>query len=645
MFQLTWKEKARWRRAALSQPLPPPPEDRAVARAAALVWEEHCVECAVPDCYRSCPLYERRADGKCARFDYGIVPNHDVGGASGFGADIQFRRWGKLEAFWPGRPALFSPGRLRWISRYVDGLERMEATARTRLFTGRLAVAVGERLRKTRKRLIRGAWARNDTNSGGGAKHTEADAFVVQFHSFDFGRHRLQLEIDRETNVPKMNPVTFRRGLDVVPGWNRYEIPASELPASPGKIRLWPENDAEIRLVFTHLDLVRFAGSPVSAPKAMAEAEKNRPANKVKCMAWDLDGTLWDGIIGEVGAGGVRPRAAAMDLVRALDERGILQTIASKNDFERAWPKIEDLGLEEMFLCPAIHWGPKSGSLKEQAAELNINVDSFAFIDDSPFERAEVAAALPQVRVYGADEVSTLLARPEFDVPVTEVGRNRRRSYRAEAKRRTVQSGWRDDMDGFLRSCRMIMRIAPPALDQRARCLELLQRSNQFNLSGRRYTAETFDSLLSNPAFACFAFDLRDDFGDYGIVGFAAIQNEPEGPALADFVMSCRVAQKRVEETFLCWYAAEARRRGAKRFAVRMKRTERNGPLRQALGSVRLPGEARVEDGDTVSFVFDLAEETAVPDIIRVEPAQADSSVADGAGHSLSARDFAVADP
>ncbi|MCG8512130.1 MAG: HAD-IIIC family phosphatase [Rhodospirillales bacterium] len=627
MFQLTWNKPALWRHEGPDRP-PPPPEGAAVSMAAALVWEEHCVECAVPDCYQVCPLFDRRSDGKCARFAYGIVPNRGFEGPAGFGADIRFRRWGKLEAYWPGRPALFPLNRLRWMSRLLDGLERLEAMARNRLLPGALAHNLGERLRKVRKRLIRGRFARPDR--GAGKANGEADRFVIQFFSPQPGRYRLQLEIDRETEIPKVNPITYRRGLDVKEGWNRYRIPVSELPEHPGKIRLWPDDDAEIRLVFTHLDWVRFAGDEEQAEKPTA----NHPAAKVKCVAWDLDGTLWDGVIGEVGADGVTPRPEALALVKSLDERGILQTIASKNDFDKAWPKIEDLGLDEVFLYPAIHWGAKSASLREQAGELNINIDTFAFIDDSPFERAEVGAALPRVRVFDAAEVSALLSRPEFDVPVTEVSRSRRASYLAEARRRAVGAGWRDDMDGFLRSCNMVMRIAPPGPDHGPRCLELLQRSNQFNLSGRRYSREQFETLLADPAFECLAFDLRDDFGDYGIVGFAAIENTSRGPVLMDFVMSCRVARKRVEETFLRWYADRAGRHGARSFAVRMKRTERNRPLRDALIAACLSAEPMTERDDILSFAVDISGEASVPDVIAIEAAPSGPEGSEPAGRS-----------
>lgn len=603
MYQLTWSSKGgRNGRIRPDAPAARPPEPR-VSAAAALVWEEHCVECAVPDCYTVCPLYVRRADGKCARFADGIAANPNFQGLYGYGAEVRFRRWGKLEAFWPGQAALYPAARLCRLARRPDRLERLEAAARRLPLPGAGGLRLGEYLRKVRKRMIRRRF-RGMPGDG-----VTPDALVVRFYVPGDAGFRLLLEIDREGPVPKQNPIVFRRGFEAAPGWNDYRIPASDLPAAPGKIRIWPDADAEPEMVFTWLDLVAYEPGD----------RAGQPAAKVKCAAWDLDGTLWDGVIGEDGPDGVTPRPEALELVRELDARGVLQTIASKNDHWRAWPKIESLGLADMFLYPAIHWGPKSASLREIAKELDIGLDSFAFIDDAPFERAEVAAALPQVRVFDAAGLEGLLDRPEFDLPVTGTARLRRQSYLAEARRRTVAAGMDGGIDAFLESCHMMLRIMPPSPEQADRCLELLQRSNQFNLSGRRYGREAFDALLADPATECLAFEVSDDFGDYGLVGFAAVAYAEEGPALIDFVMSCRVARKRVEETFLAWYAARARRRGAGRFRVRMRATGRNGPLRDALLSAPLPRLGLGADGEEEVFLFGLADDIAVPGIIGIE--------------------------
>src|SRR5438105_10164366 len=168
------------------------------------------------------------------------------------------------------------------------------------------------------------------------------------------------------------------------------------------------------------------------APDGAGSAQAAAPADKVKCVAWDLDNTLWEGTLLEDGPDGCRLRPEVRALIERLDERGILQTAVSKNDHDDAWAVVERLGLQDYFLYPAINWGQKSANLKQIAERLNIGIDTFAFVDDSPFERAEVAAALPMVRVYSPEQLAGLLERPELDVPVTEMSRKRRLSYLAE---------------------------------------------------------------------------------------------------------------------------------------------------------------------------------------------------------------------
>src|SRR3990167_1597589 len=208
--------------------------------------------------------------------------------------------------------------------------------------------------------------------------------------------------------------------------------------------------------------------------------------------------------------------------------------------------KYSQIGLQDYFLF-AIHWGPKSESLKEIARRLNINLDTFVLIDDSPFERAEVQSALPQVRVYSVEQIPKLLSYSEFDVPITEMSKTRRASYLAEIKRDRVKESFSGDYESFLRSCQMQLRIFILEEEKHIlRCLELIQRSNQLNLSARRYTEEQFRQLLSDKRVLNIALGCKDKFGDYGIVGFASVAEKDGIPVLQDLVLSCRVAQKRV---------------------------------------------------------------------------------------------------
>ena len=127
---------------------------------------------------------------------------------------------------------------------------------------------------------------------------------------------------------------------------------------------------------------------------------------QIKCVIWDLDNTLWEGVLSEGGAGELRPGVA--ETVRELDRRGIVQSVSSKNDFENARRRLEETGLWNYFLCPQISWNSKSEGIGRILERLNIKEEAAAFVDDSAFERDEVQFVLPKVRVYDAEETENL---------------------------------------------------------------------------------------------------------------------------------------------------------------------------------------------------------------------------------------------
>ncbi len=263
-----------------------------------------------------------------------------------------------------------------------------------------------------------------------------------------------------------------------------------------------------------------------------------------------------------------------------------MQSIVSKNEYEIAWLKIEEAGLQDYFLYPAIHWGPKSESIINIASELNINVDTFAVFDDSEWERNEISSRLPQVRVYDPENIDNLINYDEFKVVETTETKKRRQMYSIEAGRKAISADWGYDFYGFLKSCKMIMKIKEPSPSQFKRCLELLQRTNQFNLSGKEYNDSSLKKLISKPKFNNFCVSLEDRFGDYGVVMFVIIKNDKNSSTIIDFVMSCRVAQKMADITFLQWCLDYAKLSGKNNLKIKLQKTNKNKPLRDLLASL-----------------------------------------------------------
>ena len=596
MFQSEWARPGRWAESEARVPafrsrLPLADVDGVML----LHWQEHCVECAAPQCYSTCRLFVPRADKRCARFAHGIVRNSAGAGGLGGGADIRFRRWAKLEAEVSGR--LVSPHSHQTLER-LDGTAVGTVTAVHPMgrLIDRTRSPFHDVLTKARSGLFRRLGSFCDAY----------DAFVIECFSPESASFRLRLNLHLD------GVSVLRHAVEVPPGQSFFSIPMAlppDLAAKKYLLTVEPEVEHEIRVIFTWLDFVvlrKGASLPASERPATSRQPRGEPSRKVKCVAWDLDNTLWHGILVEDGADRLKLRPEAVDLIHRLDARGIIQTVVSKNNHDDALAVIGAFGLSEYFLYPAINWGQKSANLQQVADRLNINIDTFALIDDSPFERQEVATALPMVRTYPEHPLESLLDRAEFDVPVTSASRQRRLSYLTEVRRECALEVFSGDYLEFLRSCQIRLRIFKPSTPAEVvRCLELIERTNQLNLSGRRYDPEAFDRLLATAGHLCLAMECEDRFGKYGIIGFASIAEDRDEPTLVDFVMSCRVAQKRVEHSVFGWLARRAKQRGQRRLLADLRPTAKNKPLLKVFEDMQFATESG--EGERVLLSLDLA--------------------------------------
>ncbi len=555
-----------------------------------LHWREHCLECAQPDCYKVCPLFVQRRDRRCARFKNGIVPNPLYAGLYPYGAEIRYRRWGVLESTL-GHGTV-TPRR----ARRFNSVDRI--LARSIRFISSLLRHVSPDYRLSRAYgILRERFLGVVTQRRG----EPLDEFVIEVWNLQPDPVRLVIECHQDG--PR-----FRASVLAEPGRTIHRIPVESMniyPYAPrGAVRVYPENDAEAHVVFTWLDFVRYAGAPARRSEPLSAgtgAEPAKPAPKVKCVIWDLDNTVWEGILGEQDPQRVALRPGVHEIMSALDSRGILQSIASKNDRDDAWPVLERLGVSHLFLHPRINWQPKSANIQQIVKELNIGADACAFVDDSAFERGEVASILPEMRIYADTDLAGLLERPQFDVPVTQESRERRLFYVAESERQQVAVSYDGDYESFLRTCHMEARLFSPSEPSHVeRGLELLHRTNQLNLTTHRYNREEFNELLADPEALCVCTSCRDRFGDYGIVGFASLKPSGERLFLVDFVMSCRVAQKKVENAWFRWLIGEARAAGFAKIHARYVKTPRNRVLLNAFLEV---GFTEVEKHDEWSLL------------------------------------------
>ncbi|CAN5823249.1 HAD-IIIC family phosphatase [soil metagenome] len=354
-----------------------------------------------------------------------------------------------------------------------------------------------------------------------------------------------------------------------------------------------------------------------------------------KCVVLDLDNTLWGGIVGEDGPHGIRlgntsPGSEYQELQRylhSLTERGFLLAINSKNNPEDALEVLRAhegmLLREESFSAVRMNWQPKNENMLSIAEELGIGLDSLVFIDDNPKERERMRQLLPQVLTpdLPADPAlyrQTIEALPQLQtLVVTEEDRARRQLYRAKRQREQVRVST-GSLEEYLRSLEIAVEIAPASESTLARVHQLFQRTNQFNLTTRRYAVGELAALAGDPAWRLYVVRARDRFGDHGLVATALAQAEGEGDAwrIGSFLMSCRVIGYGVETALLATIHEEARMAGASALVGEYIETRKNKPASDFYARHGF-SPAEVE-GEVARWRMTLEEEMAAPVWIQV---------------------------
>jgi FkbH-like protein len=360
-----------------------------------------------------------------------------------------------------------------------------------------------------------------------------------------------------------------------------------------------------------------------------------------KVAAVDLDNTLWGGIVGEDGFERLRMGAeypgscyrAVQQALLALRERGIVLAVCSKNNPTDALDVIDrhpDMLLRrEHFAAIYANWEPKSKNLEAVARDLNVGIDAVALIDDNPVERLEAKSALPQLRIIdlpgdparyaGAIADATCFAR----LRTSSEDRLRADYYRQERERKEF-AGTIPSREDFLRSLEQEAQIEPATEIHVARVAQLTQKTNQFNLTTRRYSEAQVRQFIDDPAYQVVVMKLRDRFGDSGLIGVAIVRSHPEPKAdfiVDTFLMSCRVIGRGAETALLAYLVEHARELGKKRITATFHPTAKNEPAKSFLPDHGFRKIADAEDHTT----WELSLETATieaPDYFTVSYSQ-----------------------
>lgn len=322
--------------------------------------------------------------------------------------------------------------------------------------------------------------------------------------------------------------------------------------------RFWYMSKAPFKKAF--LDL--YARELVRVARALKGKAK-------KCLVLDCDNTLWGGVIGEDGLQGIKlgrhsyPGNVFYDFqksVQRLKDRGVLLALCSKNNEQDVWDVLDGhpdcLLKREHISSSRVNWQDKVSNIRELAAELNLGLDSFVFVDDSPVECGLVREMLPEVTVLQVPD--KLYSYPQllqqdglFDtLALSAEDRQRTSMYRDEASRKVQQARF-DTLEEYLASLSLVIAVHRVTDDEAARVAQLTQKTNQFNLTTRRYSESRIAALASDPDWAVFTLCVWDKFGASGLTGVLIARREGDVGVIDSFLLSCRILGRNIEKAFV----------------------------------------------------------------------------------------------
>lgn len=279
---------------------------------------------------------------------------------------------------------------------------------------------------------------------------------------------------------------------------------------------------------------------------------------KIKCVVWDLDNTLWEGVLLEDEH--VTLRQEIVDIIVELDRRGILQSISSKNDHETAQKKLEQFGLWQYFIYPQINWNAKSESVSEIARLINIGIDTLALVDDQIFEREEVMFSHPEVLCIDALRPESILSTermmPKY---ITSDSKKRREMYQNDIKRNEREEKFTGTKEEFLGTLDMVLTVSGAREEDLQRAEELTVRTHQLNSTGTVYSYEQLKKCIESDGHEVLMAQLDDIYGQYGKISLAVIEKDEGIWRLNLLLASCRVMSKGVGNVLMNYIINKAK--------------------------------------------------------------------------------------
>jgi|TARA_Y100000310_G_C20700173_1_gene828982 FkbH-like protein len=332
----------------------------------------------------------------------------------------------------------------------------------------------------------------------------------------------------------------------------------------------------------------------------------------IKLVIWDADNTLWDGTVFYKDKENIKIKEGTKEALKELNKRGIKSTICSKNYYEDVDTTLKKFGIEKYFENPQVGWGLKSDAIKKFASIYNISFNDMLFIDDDPFQRAEVASQIPDISsIELKDPIDILNLKGIRLENATPEDNKRVQLLKEQRSRKQAESQFKGDFKDFLTQCNMVMTVRHIEEKDWKRVCQLLNRTNELNAVSNRYTLEQLKESYEKNKDIILVVELTDKFGDYGLIAESIIKKEDYGWFIKDLTVSCRTMGRGIGSALVIVILKYAKQKGIKKIRGMLVKTESNwriGPLYEKRDFDKIS-----VDGNKTLYEFDL-EKKKIPD-------------------------------
>lgn len=335
-------------------------------------------------------------------------------------------------------------------------------------------------------------------------------------------------------------------------------------------------------------------------------ATKNKTHQKIKLVVWDADNTLWDGSVYYTDKKAVQIKPGTQAALKELDKRGIINTLCSKNEYKDVEAMLKKLNIDHYFKKPQVGWGLKSEAIKKLHKLFRTPYEQMIFIDDDPFQKAEVNSQIPDLKTISlSDPIDILNVKGIKPEKQTDEDRQRVRILKQQRDREQAEKNFGGNYKDFLRRCKIKMIIRKIKAKDWPRVIQLLNRTNELNATGNRYELTKLKKISKLNKDKILVAELTDKFGDYGLIAESIIETQKRNIwSIRELTVSCRTMGRGVGSTLVLAILRLAQKTNIKKVQGYVMPTESNWrmqPLFEKRGFKKIADNRKIK-----KYEFDL---------------------------------------